>query len=157
MPYKQSSSVAVAGAVIGAVLALFIITIFIIVLLTPRKKRSSYLDKILKEDQIQNLQDSINVKLYYCIRKEVIDLPPTQKPTSSYEKRNLSRSQKEIINAKMINCSRFSYEDENPASQDRDQQKYPVPKETNCKDWINKKHPNTGNGRIYSNPREHYI
>ncbi|ETE72863.1 Coagulation factor VIII, partial [Ophiophagus hannah] len=238
VPYKQSSSVAVAGAIIGAVLALFIITIFIIVLLTPRKKRSSYLDKItcfleisylvflkqmaiialavkvvlvdicyasLKEDQIQNLQDSINVKLYYYIRKEVIDLPPTHKPTSSYEKRNLSHSQKEIINAltftkiqtgmknsvqnilikpsqirntqylvqstlllceirqfsngfsKMINCSRFSYEDENPASQDRDQQKYPAPKETNCKDWINKKHPNTGNGRIYINPREHYM
>ncbi|XP_032075124.1 nectin-3 isoform X3 [Thamnophis elegans] len=77
VPYKQSSSVAVAGAVIGAVLALFIITIFIIVLLTPRKKRSSYLDKM-------------------------IDLPPTHKPTSSYEKRNLSRSQKEIINADYV-------------------------------------------------------
>ncbi|KAM6447968.1 nectin-3 isoform 4-T4 [Liasis olivaceus] len=77
VPFKQSSSVAVAGAVIGAVLALFIITIFIIVLLTPRKKRPSYLDKM-------------------------IDLPPTHKPTSSYEKRNISRSQKEIINADYV-------------------------------------------------------
>ncbi|XP_070606237.1 nectin-3 isoform X3 [Erythrolamprus reginae] len=132
VPYKQSSSVAVAGAVIGAVLALFIIAIFIIVLLTPRKKRSSYLDKM-------------------------IDLPPTHKPTSSYEKRHLSRSQKEIINAKMKNCSQFSYEDENPASQGNNQQMYPETKETNCKYWINKKHPNTSNGRIYSNPREDYV
>ncbi|XP_062830949.1 nectin-3 isoform X6 [Anolis carolinensis] len=72
VPFKQSSPVAVAGAVIGAVLALFIITIFVTVLLTPKKKRPSYLDKM-------------------------IDLPPTQKPPSSYEERARSPSQKEII------------------------------------------------------------
>uniref|UniRef100_A0A803SUB8 Nectin-3 n=1 Tax=Anolis carolinensis TaxID=28377 RepID=A0A803SUB8_ANOCA len=72
VPFKQSSPVAVAGAVIGAVLALFIITIFVTVLLTPKKKRPSYLDKM-------------------------IDLPPTQKPPSSYEERARSLSQKEII------------------------------------------------------------
>lgn len=46
VPFKQSSSVAVAGAIIGAVLALFIITIFVTVLLTPRRKRPTYLDKV---------------------------------------------------------------------------------------------------------------
>uniref|UniRef100_A0A287CWH7 Nectin cell adhesion molecule 3 n=1 Tax=Ictidomys tridecemlineatus TaxID=43179 RepID=A0A287CWH7_ICTTR len=45
VPFKQTSSIAVAGAVIGAVLALFIIAVFVTVLLTPRKKRPSYLDK----------------------------------------------------------------------------------------------------------------
>lgn len=46
VPFKQTSSIAVAGAVIGAVLALFIIAVFVTVLLTPRKKRPSYLDKV---------------------------------------------------------------------------------------------------------------
>ncbi|XP_051635954.1 nectin-3 isoform X3 [Manacus candei] len=71
VPFKQTSSVAVAGAVIGAVLALFIITIFVTVLLTPRKKRPSYLDK-------------------------VIDLPPTHKP-SPCEERAFSAPQKEAM------------------------------------------------------------
>ncbi|XP_074755011.1 nectin-3 isoform X3 [Athene noctua] len=71
VPFKQTSSVAVAGAVIGAVLALFIITIFVTVLLTPRKKRPSYLDK-------------------------VIDLPPTHKP-SPCEERASSVPQKEAM------------------------------------------------------------
>lgn len=46
VPFRQTSSIAIAGAVIGAVLALFIIAVFVIVLLTPRKKRPSYLDKV---------------------------------------------------------------------------------------------------------------
>ncbi|XP_037763334.1 nectin-3 isoform X2 [Chelonia mydas] len=153
VPFKQTSSVAVAGAVIGAVLALFIITIFVTVLLTPRKKRPSYLDK-------------------------VIDLPPTHKPPPSYEERALSVSQKEVIlqrerfplqsqyrekeagnlqNIKSINGRQPNYEDENPLSQDNLQQMYPVHKQIRYKDWSSKYHQNPGTGRIYINPREHYV
>ncbi|XP_041128045.1 nectin-3-like protein isoform X2 [Polyodon spathula] len=64
-PSKQTSSVAVAGAVIGAVLALFLIAVFIIVLMTPRKERPSHLDK-------------------------VIDLPPMNKPPPAYVERAVS-------------------------------------------------------------------
>ncbi|XP_054829503.1 nectin-3 isoform X3 [Eublepharis macularius] len=132
VPFKQSSSVAVAGAVIGAVLALFIITIFVTVLLTPRKKRPSYLDK-------------------------VIDLPPTHKPSSLYEERVHSLPQKEVILPKMVNCRQFNYDDENPLAQDSHQQMYPTYKQMNCKDWSNKKHQNPESGRVYINPREHYV
>lgn len=72
VPFKQTSSIAVAGAIIGAVLALFIIAIFVTVLLTPRKKRPSYLDK-------------------------VIDLPPTHKPPPMYEERSPPLPQKELL------------------------------------------------------------
>ncbi|MGH0166684.1 UNVERIFIED_CONTAM: hypothetical protein FKN15_051287 [Acipenser sinensis] len=65
IPSKQTSSVAVAGAVIGAVLALFLIAVFIIVLMTPRKERPSHLDK-------------------------VIDLPPMNKPPPAYVERAVS-------------------------------------------------------------------
>nr|XP_042709595.1 nectin-3 isoform X5 [Chrysemys picta bellii] len=152
MPFKQTSSVAVAGAVIGAVLALFIITIFVTVLLTPKKKRPSYLDK-------------------------VIDLPPTHKPPPSYEERSLSVSQKEVIqrerfplqsqykekeagnlqNIKAVNGRQLNYEDENPLSQENLQQMYPVHKQICYKDWSSKYHQNPGTGRIYINPREHYV
>ncbi|XP_035565714.1 nectin-3 isoform X2 [Canis lupus baileyi] len=72
VPFKQTSSIAVAGAVIGAVLALFIIAVFVTVLLTPRKKRPSYLDK-------------------------VIDLPPTHKPPPMYEERSPPLLQKDLL------------------------------------------------------------
>nr|XP_020665528.1 nectin-3 isoform X2 [Pogona vitticeps] len=158
VPFKQSSSVAVAGAVIGAVLALFIITIFVTVLLTPKKKRSSYLDKM-------------------------IDLPPTHKPPSSYEDNLLSLSQKQEIlpkehfsvqnqyrenqyrgkdggnwqQKKMVNCRQLSYEDENCLTQDGCRQIYPAFKQTNFKDWSNTNNPNPGSGRVYINPRELYV
>ncbi|XP_030404424.1 nectin-3 [Gopherus evgoodei] len=152
VPFKQTSSVAVAGAVIGAVLALFIITIFVTVLLTPRKKRPSYLDK-------------------------VIDLPPTHKPPPSYEERAFTVSQKEVIlqrerfplqsqyrereagnlqNIKAVNGRQLNYEDENPLGQENLQQMYPVHKQISYKDWSSKYHQNPGTGRIYINPREHY-
>ncbi|KAJ8280162.1 hypothetical protein GJAV_G00051280 [Gymnothorax javanicus] len=60
---NPTSSVAVAGAVIGAILALFIIAVFTIVLLTPPKSQPpTYMDK-------------------------VIDLPPTHKPPPAYTER----------------------------------------------------------------------
>ncbi|XP_074188283.1 nectin-3 isoform X3 [Rhinolophus sinicus] len=72
VPFKQTSSIAIAGAVIGAVLALLIIAVFVTVLLTPRKKRPSYLDK-------------------------VIDLPPTHKPPPMYDERSPPLPQKDLL------------------------------------------------------------
>ncbi|KAK2091921.1 hypothetical protein P7K49_031205 [Saguinus oedipus] len=81
VPFKQTSSIAVAGAVIGAVLALFIIAIFVTVLLTPRKKRPSYLDKM-------------------------IDLPPTHKPPPVYEERSPPLPQKDLYQHELyVHCS----------------------------------------------------
>ncbi|XP_006032573.1 nectin-3 [Alligator sinensis] len=152
VPIKQTSSVAVAGAVIGAVLALFIITIFVTVLLTPRKRRPSYLDK-------------------------VIDLPPTHKPPPSYEERALSVSQKEIIlqkenfplqspyreraasnsqHKKPISGRQLTYDERDQLGQEGSQQMYPIYKQMRYQDWSSK-NQNPGAGRIYINPREHYV
>ncbi|KAJ8392112.1 hypothetical protein AAFF_G00079180 [Aldrovandia affinis] len=63
---SPTSSVAVAGAVIGAVLALFLIAVFTIVLLAPRDGRPpAYTDK-------------------------VIDLPPSHKPPPPYTERTVA-------------------------------------------------------------------
>ncbi|KYO22490.1 nectin-3 [Alligator mississippiensis] len=152
VPIKQTSSVAVAGAVIGAVLALFIITIFVTVLLTPRKRRPSYLDK-------------------------VIDLPPTHKPPPSYEERAVSVSQKEIIlqkenfplqspyreraatnsqHKKPISGRQLTYDERDQLGQEGPQQMYPIYKQMRYQDWSSK-NQNPGAGRIYINPREHYV
>ncbi|KAL2311510.1 hypothetical protein Nmel_003232 [Mimus melanotis] len=152
VPFKQTSSVAVAGAVIGAVLALFIITIFVTVLLTPRKKRPAYLDK-------------------------VIDLPPTHKP-ASFEERTLSVPQKEAMlqkehfalqspyierdagnlqHMKAVNGRQLTCEAEEPQEQEGLQPMYPVYQQTYCKNWSNRYPQNSGPGRVYINPREHYV
>ncbi|XP_051635956.1 nectin-3 isoform X4 [Manacus candei] len=152
VPFKQTSSVAVAGAVIGAVLALFIITIFVTVLLTPRKKRPSYLDK-------------------------VIDLPPTHKP-SPCEERAFSAPQKEAMlqkehfalqsqyrekdagnlqHMKAVNGRQLTYEAEEPEEQEGLQPMYPVYQQTYYKNWSSRYPQNSGPGRVYINPREHYL
>ncbi|XP_027504610.1 nectin-3 isoform X3 [Corapipo altera] len=152
VPFKQTSSVAVAGAVIGAVLALFIITIFVTVLLTPKKKRPSYLDK-------------------------VIDLPPTHKP-SSCEERAFSVPQKEAMlqkehfalqsqyrekdagnlqHMKAVNGRQLTYEAEEPEEQEGLQPMYPVYQQTYYKNWSSRYPQNSGPGRVYINPREHYF
>uniref|UniRef100_A0A8C3QLV7 Nectin-3 n=1 Tax=Cyanoderma ruficeps TaxID=181631 RepID=A0A8C3QLV7_9PASS len=152
VPFKQTSSVAVAGAVIGAVLALFIITIFVTVLLTPRKKRPAYLDK-------------------------VIDLPPTHKP-ASFEERTLAVPQKEAMlqeenfalqsqyrerdagnlqHMKAVNGRQLTCEAEEPQEQEGLQPMYPVYQQTYYKNWSNRYPQNSGPGRVYINPREHYV
>ncbi|XP_014108871.1 PREDICTED: nectin-3 isoform X1 [Pseudopodoces humilis] len=152
VPFKQTSSVAVAGAVIGAVLALFIITIFVTVLLTPRKKRPAYLDK-------------------------VIDLPPTHKP-ASFEERTLSVPQKEVMlqkehfalqsqygerdagnlqHMKGVNGRQLTCGAEEPQEQEDLQPMYPVYQQTYYKNWSNRYPQNSGPGRVYINPREHYV
>ncbi|XP_078208407.1 nectin-3 isoform X6 [Callithrix jacchus] len=99
VPFKQTSSIAVAGAVIGAVLALFIIAIFVTVLLTPRKKRPSYLDKITStENVICDLQKHENIFTKFCEMQRAtrIDLPPTHKPPPVYEERSPPLPQKDL-------------------------------------------------------------
>ncbi|XP_038039406.1 nectin-3 isoform X2 [Anas platyrhynchos] len=152
VPFKQTSSVAVAGAVIGAVLALFIITIFVTVLLTPRKKRPSYLDK-------------------------VIDLPPTQKP-SSCEERAFSVPQKEAMlqkehfalqsqcgerdtgslqHMKAMNGRQLTCEAEELQEEQSLQHIYPVYQHTYYKNWSSRHPQSFGPGKVYINPREHYV
>ncbi|CAN8195014.1 unnamed protein product [Coccothraustes coccothraustes] len=152
VPFKQTSSVAVAGAVIGAVLALFIITIFVTVLLTPRKKRPAYLDK-------------------------AIDLPPTHKPPS-FEERTLSVLQKEAMlqkehfalqsqyrerdagnlrHMKAVNGRQLTCGAEEPQEQEGLQPMSPVYQQTYFKNWSSRYPQNSGPGRAYINPREHYV
>lgn len=154
VPFKQTSSIAVAGAVIGAVLALFIIAIFVTVLLTPRKKRPSYLDK-------------------------VIDLPPTHKPPPVYEEQSPPLPQKDLLyqtehlaqqtqfkeretgsvqRPNGLNSRRFDCEDENPVGEDRTQQMYPLYDQMRYQDGSpGRHHPYSDLEGVYINPREHYV
>ncbi|XP_004761528.1 nectin-3 isoform X6 [Mustela putorius furo] len=154
VPFKQTSSIAVAGAVIGAVLALFIIAVFVTVLLTPRKKRPSYLDK-------------------------VIDLPPTHKPPPMYEERSPPLPQKDLLyqtehlplqtqfkerevgglqHSNGLNRRRLDYEDESPVGEDGIQQMYPLYSQICYQDRSPGKHRQSNEPeRAYINPREHYV
>lgn len=154
VPFKQTSSIAIAGAVIGAVLALLIIAVFVTVLLTPRKKRPSYLDK-------------------------VIDLPPTHKPPPMYDERSPPLPQKDLLfqtehlplqtqfkekevgclqHSNGVNSRRFDYEDENPVGEAGRQQMYPLYNQMCYQDRSSgKRHQNEDPERVYINPREHYV
>uniref|UniRef100_A0A8C6WAC0 Nectin cell adhesion molecule 3 n=1 Tax=Nannospalax galili TaxID=1026970 RepID=A0A8C6WAC0_NANGA len=153
VPLKQTSSIAVAGAVIGAVLALFIIAVFVTVLLTPRKKRPAYLDK-------------------------VIDLPPTHKPPPVYkerapalpEKDHLCQTERSPLQTQFkekeagglqpsnaLNSRRFDYEDENSVREDGIQQMYPLYNQMCCQDRSPRRHHQNNPERLYINPREHYV
>lgn len=152
IPLKQTSSIAVAGAVIGAVLALFIIAVFVTVLLTPRKKRPSYLDK-------------------------VIDLPPTHKPPPVYEERIPSLPQKNrLFQTERLPLQtqfkekgagglqppngpirRLDYEDENTVPEDGTQQMCPLYNQMCHQDRSPHQHRPRNPERLYINPREHYV
>ncbi|XP_051782948.1 nectin-3-like isoform X2 [Erpetoichthys calabaricus] len=127
VPSKQTSSVAVAGAVMGAVLALLLIAIFIIVLLTPRKRKPSYLDK-------------------------VIDLPPMHKPPPPYAERTVlalqpvSTIQVKPDERHHIFEERIAGASENRRARHREQ--------LTCHEWICQ---NKGLEKIYINHREHYV
>ncbi|XP_023557832.1 nectin-3 isoform X2 [Octodon degus] len=151
-PLKQTSSIAVAGAIIGAVLALFIIAVFVIALLTPRKKRPSYLDK-------------------------VIDLPPTHKPPPMYEQQSPPLPQKDLLYqsehlplqtpfkereagsllpSNGLNSSRFDYED-NTVGENGTQQMYPLYSHVCYEDPSTGRCQSTNPEKVYINPREHYV
>ncbi|XP_049713677.1 nectin-3 [Elephas maximus indicus] len=152
--FKQTSSTAVAGAVVGAVLALFIIAIFVTVLLTPRKRRPTYLDK-------------------------VIDLPPTHKPPPVCEERSSPTPQKDLLHqtehlplqtsfkerevgsrqhSNGLSSRRFDYEDKNPAEEDGIQQMRALSSQMCYHDWSpGGHHHSDGPGRVCINSREHYV
>ncbi|XP_030060044.1 nectin-3 isoform X3 [Microcaecilia unicolor] len=147
LPLKQTSSVAVAGAVIGVVLALFIITIFVTVLLTPQKERPAYLDK-------------------------VIDLPPTHKPPPAKtmpQKENALQTEElfplqspykemDVDNPRhmsTINGRRFGYEEERQVEEGH-QQMCPAYNTIQYKERSRQPQHLEAHG-VYINPKEHYV
>ncbi|KAJ8368458.1 hypothetical protein SKAU_G00084860 [Synaphobranchus kaupii] len=133
---SPTSSVAVAGAVIGAVLALFLITVFTIVLLTPRNSRPpTYMDK-------------------------VIDLPPTHKPPPAYTERAvgipLALNTAQVYYPSQVRrggrLSRMSEDAYTGAG--RRETPVRIHEPLSYQEWIC--HLN-GADRVYVNHREHYV
>ncbi|TRY97916.1 hypothetical protein DNTS_034140 [Danionella cerebrum] len=140
MSQKQmTSSMAIAGAVIGAVLALFLITVFTVVLLTARKAPSpTYTDK-------------------------VIDLPPTHKPPPPYAE-GTERSagipqvsqappRSSLSQARRME-RRYEMPEHVPVRMSRRDLQSPSHHSLSYQEWIC--HQN-GADRIYINHREHYV
>ncbi|KAK2827426.1 hypothetical protein Q7C36_018352 [Tachysurus vachellii] len=133
MSQKQmTSSMAVAGAVMGAMLALFLIIIFTIVLITARK-----------------------VPLHTHTDK-VIDLPPTHRPPPPYSDRPLavpqdphtvvSFSQPHIMDRRQV--------DRMPGRMRHCELQNPTHHPLSYQEWMC--HQN-GADRVYINHREHYV
>ncbi|XP_057217169.1 nectin-3-like protein isoform X2 [Triplophysa rosa] len=137
MSQKQmTSSMAIAGAVMGAVLALFLITVFTIVLLTARKAPPpTYTDK-------------------------VIDLPPTHKPPPPYTERPpaipLASQAPQVASFSQARRIERRYEpaERVPGRQARRDIQNPTHHSLTYQEWIC--HQN-GADRVYINHREHYV
>ncbi|XP_039600890.1 nectin-3-like protein isoform X2 [Polypterus senegalus] len=127
VPSKQTSSVAVAGAVMGAVLALLLIAIFIIVLLTPRKRKPSYLDK-------------------------VIDLPPMHKPPPPYAERTVLALQP--VHTTQVKPDERHHIFEERIAGASENRRATHCEQLTCHEWICQ---NKGLEKIYINHREHYV
>nr|XP_046267254.1 nectin-3-like protein isoform X2 [Scatophagus argus] len=135
---ERSNSIAVAGAVMGAVLALFLIAVFIIVILTARKAPPpTFTDK-------------------------VIDLPPTHKPPPPYCRRapavplGVHASQVAWLCQTRRAEHRYELTDGQQTSTSR-----PGPQETQSAtqqpsrlEWVSHQ---SGTDRVYINHREHYV
>ncbi|KAG8008329.1 hypothetical protein GBF38_019445, partial [Nibea albiflora] len=135
---ERSNAIAVAGAVMGAVLALFLIAIFLIVILTARKAPApAFTDK-------------------------VIDLPPTHKPPPPYSGRapavplGVHASQVAWLCQNRRAERRYELTDgqrpstarpELPATQSPTQQLSHL-------EWVCHQ---TGTDQVYINHREHYV
>ncbi|KAK6317022.1 hypothetical protein J4Q44_G00124220 [Coregonus suidteri] len=133
---KRSTSVAVAGAVMGAVLALFLITVFTIVILTARKTSvPTYTDK-------------------------VIDLPPTHKPPPPYTERPPAIPL--VVHAPQVASlsqahraeRQFEMAERTPARLMPREPQSPSHQPLSYQEWVC--HQN-GADRIYINHREHYV
>ncbi|KAG7471259.1 hypothetical protein MATL_G00122570 [Megalops atlanticus] len=133
-----TSSVAVAGAVIGAVLALFLIAVFTIVLLLPRgrSRPPAYTDK-------------------------VIDLPPTHKPPPAYTERPmalpLAVSPTQVYPSSQAGRGDRKPRKVEPASarpQQRGDHRRPTHEPLTYQEWICHL---SGADRVYINHREHYV
>ncbi|KAK7922659.1 hypothetical protein WMY93_009561 [Mugilogobius chulae] len=137
---ERSNSIAVAGAVMGAVLALFLITVFIIVIVTARKAPPpAFSDK-------------------------VIDLPPTHKPPPPYSERapavplGVHASQVAWLCQARRAERRYEQKEgpntETPSSRGR-QVKQPSPSQQSSRlEWVCHQ---SGSDRVYINHREHYV
>ncbi|CAL1573720.1 unnamed protein product [Knipowitschia caucasica] len=131
----MSSSIAVAGAVMGAVLALFLITVFIIVIITARKAPPpSFSDK-------------------------VIDLPPTHKPPPPYSERApavpLGVHASQVAWLCQARRAEHRYEQTETASSRCRQGKQPSPTQPPSRlEWVCHQ---SGTERVFINHREHYV
>ncbi|KAM9301111.1 nectin-3 [Morus bassanus] len=124
-----------------------------------------------EEDFVSHIDGSV------ISRREWIDLPPTHKP-SSCEERAFSVPQKEAMFQKehfalqnqyrekdagnlehmnAVNGRQPTCEAEEPQEQDGLQHMYPVYQQTYYKNWSSRYPQNSGPGRVYINPREHYV
>nr|XP_055036017.1 nectin-3-like protein isoform X2 [Misgurnus anguillicaudatus] len=133
---QMTSSMAIAGAVMGAVLALFLITVFTIVLLTARKASPpTYTDK-------------------------VIDLPPTHKPPPPYTERPpaipLASQAPQVASFSQARRIERRYEPaaRAPGRLARRDIQNPTHHSLTYQEWIC--HQN-GEDRVYINHREHYV
>ncbi|XP_017573559.1 nectin-3-like protein isoform X2 [Pygocentrus nattereri] len=137
MSQKQmTSSMAVAGAIMGAVLALFLIAVFTIVLITARKAPPpTYTDK-------------------------VIDLPPTHKPPPPYSERPpaipLASQAPQVASVSQARRMEMHLEQAERASSrvTRRELQSPTHQPLSYQEWIC--HQN-GADRVYINHREHYV
>ncbi|KAL7844222.1 hypothetical protein SRHO_G00227610 [Serrasalmus rhombeus] len=137
MSQKQmTSSMAVAGAIMGAVLALFLIAVFTIVLITARKAPPpTYTDK-------------------------VIDLPPTHKPPPPYSERPpaipLASQAPQVASVSQARRMEMRLEQAERASSrvTRRELQSPTHQPLSYQEWIC--HQN-GADRVYINHREHYV
>ncbi|XP_057676829.1 nectin-3-like protein isoform X2 [Corythoichthys intestinalis] len=130
---ERSNSIAVAGAAIGAVLALFLIAVFVIVLVTARKAPpAAFSDK-------------------------VIDLPPTHKPPPPYSERapNLP-SGVHVSQVAWLSQSRQA-ERRCEATEKRRTPAVPArqsPTRRSRLEWVCHQ---SGSERVFINHREHYV
>ncbi|XP_066556030.1 nectin-3-like protein isoform X2 [Amia ocellicauda] len=127
VPLKQTSTVAVASAVIGAILALLLIAVFIIVLLTPRKREPSYLDK-------------------------VIDLPPTHKHPPEYTERAVSIPL--TVNQMHTRKSDSHHLFQGNTIPDYWEHRSSSHEQLSYQEWICH---TSGSEKVYINHREHYV
>ncbi|KAJ7996001.1 hypothetical protein DPEC_G00232550 [Dallia pectoralis] len=133
---QRSNSVAVAGAVMGAVLALFLIAVFTIVVLTARKTSPpAYSDK-------------------------VIDLPPTHKPPPPYVGRPpaiplaVHAPQVAILSQPRGVGRRFEMAEKTPTKLTHREPPSPSHQPLSYQEWVC--HRN-GADRVYINHQEHYV
>ncbi|XP_041949229.1 nectin-3-like protein isoform X3 [Alosa sapidissima] len=135
---QRTSAMAVAGAIMGAILALFLITVFTIVLLTARKAPPpAYTDK-------------------------VIDLPPTHKPPPPYSERRPSGIPARPVPPQVVTFKqvrqvadrRYEMAERPVIRTTQREMQSPVHQPLSYQEWVC--HQN-GADRVYINHREHYV
>ncbi|KAG5285128.1 hypothetical protein AALO_G00034370 [Alosa alosa] len=135
---QRTSAMAVAGAIMGAILALFLITVFTIVLLTARKAPPpAYTDK-------------------------VIDLPPTHKPPPPYSERRPSGIPARPVPPQVVTFKqvrqvadrRYEMAERPVIRTTQREMQSPIHQPLSYQEWVC--HQN-GADRVYINHREHYV